>query len=367
MELIKKEMVKKVNEITYENLMSKHQELNQFVNYLEVTNMLPISMQETEEVVDKEYSNDKELEVLSYEENPRTQEENDEAEKEETIYLFERKVRGGVVVGLEGGYVIPERMVRDMGVQHGDKLKIKSIKEGEIKNSYWFDIVEKGSGDNPERRELKYCKVKRDMGEHVISEYEKGNIRIDEIPFTFIINESDVNTFKIEEGDIIDVAYYKNNPTASLRVLYKHDTEEEIPLTSEQKRLNFTINKKTEDINKIEIEKEFVINPQLFKNRKVLVVGGGSRKKDYLNAFSKFGALLEHATGDEDKTRITSMVTKADVVAISIGECSHDASQYTIRECKKFNKPFSWTDRNGIQSILMCAEEAIKRGEEKVS
>lgn len=357
---IKQAMQGSVEKLSYENVLQTREDFQKFFHYLEVTNDLPIVFHQMET----------KQEETAYEETEIVSESN-------MIYEFERKVRGGVILNLEGGYVIPEKMVRDMGIEHGDKVKIISKTEHEERNSYRFEIIERGKGPNPQRQEYKYCVIEKEVGELVVKEYlnidssgsiqfdDRKNIRMDEVPFTCIIDEKDVATFLLKEDDIIDIAFYKNNPNATTKVLQKHDVYERTAITVEQRRLNTTIAKKAKNFETI--EKEIIVDAELFKDRKILIVGCGSRKTEFAETFKKLGAELKHATGDEGKSVLSAMIMGAEAVVVATGENSHDATKYTIRECKKYNKAFCPTDGNGHQSILLCAEEALKRRMEKVS
>lgn len=368
LEKIKQVMLERVEQLSYQNVLQTREDFSKFFHYLEATNELPISFQQIDVVGNVQEVRNQEL---------TTNVTNELDEEMNTIYDFERKVRGGVVLKLEGGYVIPEKMVRDMGIEHGDKVKIISKTEHEEKNSYRFEIIEKGKGPNPYRQEYKYCLIEKEAGELVVKEYmnidgngsvqfdERKNIRVDEVPFTCVIDKKDVMTFSLKEDDIIDIAFYKNNPISTTKVLHKHDVYESASVTVEQRRLNTTIAKKIKNFEAI--EKEIVVDAELFKDRKILIVGCGSRKTEFAETFKNLNADLKHATGDEGKGMLSAMIMGAEAVVVATGENSHDATKYTIRECKKYNKAFCSTDGNGHQSILLCAEEALKRRMEKVS
>lgn len=346
---VKEELTTRVEQIDYKNLEKFEKEIQQFLHYLKLTNELPIFETETIAIAP----------VAAFENVISGIDKLQTPEQDDVLYEFERKVRGGVVLGLEGGYVIPEKMVRDMEVEHGDKLRIISYKQGYPKNMYWFEIAEKNHKMNPKRMEYKYCKVEKDFGEHMIKSYHGGFIKVDEVPFQFIIDSNDVETFGLKEGDIVDIAYYLDNPASTMKVLYKYELHESVPTTVEQKKLSHTTKKIATDV----IEKKAVVDVELFENKNILVVGGGSRHPEYEEAIKKYGANVELATGDENKKMLSSMISKADAVAITIGECSHDASIYTVNTCKKMDKSFSSTDRNGIQSLLLCVEEALLRSD----
>lgn len=291
----------------------------------------------------------------------------DDDVNDEKTYIFERTTRGGVVKGLENGYFIPEVMVGHMELGHGDELRITRKEENDEKNRYWFEIVSRGSGDNPRRQEYIGCEIEKEAGEYVVGKSYSGTIRLDEAPYSFIISPQDVNTFKIEEGDIVDIAFYKDNPSDTMKVIKKHYWDEEevdVNGTVEQRKLRHASVRIPK--SEISIDRDWAVDKELFRGKRIFVVGVGSRKADYKPVLDELGAEIKHATGDEHADTLSAMIEWCDVAAITTGELSHSASKYTVRECKKKNRCFSSTDVNGIQSLLLCIEDALKKREIKL-
>ena len=364
-----------IHETTFLNLNIQREKINHFFQFLENLNSL--------ETVQLKKATPKKYRLLKPSLEPIAPETAASMEKEDIkgssslesqeikspildkVFTFERKVRGGIIQDLEGGYVIPEKMVRDMGIEHLDKVKITSFRkiEEDERTQYWFDIIEKVNAPVPNRIEYKFCKVEKDFGELLVRSSHEGDIRIDDIPFQIIIKNEDVLTFNLKEGDIIDIAFYKNNPNYTVRVLYKHETDySSLENINSKNTTSNQSDKKKNKTTKQFLDRNSIFNKSLFRDRKVLIVGGVNRKADYRNTFEKLGAEFELASGDEPKDTLASMISKSEVVGIAVGKCSHDASIFTVDTCKKLGIPFSSTHQAGLQSMVLCVEEAMMKG-----
>jgi hypothetical protein len=158
-----------------------------------------------------------------------------------------------------------------------------------------------------------------------------------------------------------DIAFYKDKPN-NVKVGYKYELHERVNPTEESLRLNSTSKKSTEEKEEIDIAEKYPIDKKLFEGKSILIIGGGSREVDYKEVFEQLDVEFQLSTGDEPIPTISSMIEKADAVAIAFGECSHFASTYAVEICKKNGVPFQSTSRIGIQSILLCVEKAILKG-----
>lgn len=280
------------------------------------------------------------------------------------VFRFERKLRGGFIPCLDGGYFIPEKMVRDMGVNDGDLLKIVAEHPGADQTYYTFEIVEKNDSENLNRVEHRYCKVEKDGNLLVVKESLGEAIRIGELPMTFVLKEKDVQLFRLEEGDIVDIAYYRNSPTETVKVVYKHETDIVAERTIEQRKKEFQCSHEDDKCTKQGRIVHFPVDLQLFADKKILIIGGMSRHNDYKKAFEELGVEFEALSGDEDGKRLEAAIKRNDIIVLVLGELSHAASTMAVRMCKTYDKPFDYTHSNGIQSVLLSAENAIHKGME---
>ncbi|WP_147535204.1 DUF2325 domain-containing protein [Bacillus marasmi] len=369
--VIKEEIQEKLELLNFENLEKKQAEITTFFSFLQALDTLPFENHHNVKNQDEKTTNlpTEDKTAIQHNEEDIEEKSAESLEQEQdansiigTVYRFERKLRGGVIPELDEGYIIPEKMVRDMNADDGDLVRVVSEKGPQDHKSYRFVVEKKSNQTNKSRVELRFCNVEKEVGELVVKTSQGRMIKLDEVPYTFIIREKDVDIYHLHEGDIIDIAYYKENPM-KMKVIYKHEIEEPHEQTLEQKRLlsHAKCHKGPADEKN---ERQYPVNLHLFKNKKVLVVGGESRHADYADAFNSLNFELETITGNEGEKRLCPSINRADVIVIIIGETSHAASIQTVKICKEINKPFATTYENGIQSVLLCAEEAIKKGME---
>lgn len=130
------------------------------------------------------------------------------------IFYFERKLRGGVIHLDDGDYYIAEKMVRDMGIVHGAKVSIINDYVHNGKRRYSFHIHENGVTDRPGRVQRDRVRVVEQDGQRFVYLCRITSRYYD-------LSQDDVDKYQLEHDDVIDVAYYENNPL-SHNVIYKH-------------------------------------------------------------------------------------------------------------------------------------------------
>lgn len=137
-------------------------------------------------------------------------------------YEFERVIDGGRVRAVSGFNHISERIVRMLGLEHGDI--VKATKRIALRESsgyrYEFALVRKRPKNNEERTQLDRCLVGRG---YVIKCYASGDpIKIEGHEFVYSIKKEDIKRLFLLEGDIVDVAYPKGKPEKA-KVIWRHN------------------------------------------------------------------------------------------------------------------------------------------------
>lgn len=276
------------------------------------------------------------------------------------IFTISKKASGAVISELS--YPIPEVIVREMGIENGNKVKITGLKcffeNGDPK---WnFEIVDNTSTPAPGLLEINQGIVSKVGHTFIVNETISDNIIfVNDSPATLYINEVDSLKYNIKEGDIIDGRFYENNVVGSFRITYKYEVEESTSIRSvESRKLQYRKNNniKTEAGTSM-LER---LDKQALLNHHIVLVGLESRKNDFSNNLKGFNEVkLTHLTGDESKTSIFSTLEKADYVLISTFENSHDASKYVAKACKGLDVPCTHTHSDGLYGILNDAIELI--------
>lgn len=143
-------------------------------------------------------------------------------EKNKSHYLFERKIKGGFVSEISS--FVPEGMVRKLELKHGDMVFAEKDKNNIHLNHYHYGVSKRiGINDAPGRKQFNSCPVEK-MGDVWIvkKSNETGSlIKLNDVPYTVLINNLDIKEYELQIGDLIDVAFYENNPKYS-KVIWKH-------------------------------------------------------------------------------------------------------------------------------------------------
>ena len=364
------EMNQLLNEMTRDKVPYAQKGIERYFNFLAALNDLP-EISKIEVNINDENISENDIKIpLS---NQKVEEDEMEKQKPEKLYTFERKIRGGLILGLDGDYLVPEKMVKDAGLGHLDKLRIVEKVEAEPRNKYKFEIAVAANKKLEGREEYTFCPIEHDneLG-LVIKKSGQDNIKINEISFTFVVmNERDISIYSLQEGDIVDIAFYNNNPNRSVRVINKHEIE---AFETHTYKASDVLNKaktikRSKLQNQVKEQKQYPIDLDLLKDKKILIVGGATRHPDYLEALTLIGLgeNVEFASGDKDKQhiRIEAMIQKSDIVAIMISECSHAISTLTVGYCKKHNVSFSSGHSSGVQAMLLALEDAANKYKSK--
>lgn len=269
-------------------------------------------------------------------------------EVEIRAYLFERKLRGGILPEIEA--FVPEGIIRKLGLEHGDMVQAEKLYDNGNRTKYLYTLVQsKKAGDAPGRKQMDYCLVEKEAGSLVVKgSYLKNEfIRFDGVRYSIVLNEQDLQRFEIKEGDLIDVAYKDENPAES-KVLWIHETE--LPVQVEEK---VEKKRKNVDTNK-EMSEEW---EQTLTGTNVLIIGNESSKANYQAEIEKRGGTFQWADSNKRMDSYPSLVRKCSFAIFLLGVSGHTCMKQFKQLCKDQNKPFEATFDQGVTSIVRTAEE----------
>jgi len=334
-EELKKDMVNLIQNMNKTNLESTIPKLNAAIRILEA---LPL-LENRENIEEKE--DDESLDQLlndSLVSNTSTQSRSDDQ-----VYVFERSLRGGYV----GDVYVGERIVRTIGLEHLDKVRIT--------NRYgkdFFTLVEKGPGIPPEGRvQLDYCLVEQSGINLIVQTYYDGSV-FKPLPLKpIILTPEIINKNGIQVGDLVDIAYYSDDPDKAV-VIWRHDIDRQdhsTPLPSSHYK------KITERNNTKEDTQEEVTRYPSLQNKKVLIIGGDDRHPDYRDAIEHEGGFFIGLKGNSGPERVEIGVRNADVVVIVCNAIRTHTSEFSPGICKKYKVSFTRVYNDGIETILQAA------------
>lgn len=151
--------------------------------------------------------------------------------QEKGLHQFERKLRGGFVASIKpSGAFIPESIVRKMELQDGDLLRV--VKQHITNGQRRHEFKRERSMENPqtERIQINYCVVRNEGATTYVQQYYSPDglvdIRMNGTPLRFNLKYEDVMGLKLEEDDLIDIAFWRNN-ASSVKAIWKHHTEDQ--------------------------------------------------------------------------------------------------------------------------------------------
>ncbi|MEV3529119.1 hypothetical protein ABND85_20695 [Paenibacillus larvae] len=147
------------------------------------------------------------------------------------LYEFRRKLIGGFVMGAayDGSNIfVKETDVKRMGLENGDKLAVKPFGQEYM---YDYHIVEKSKNPTTDRVQVDFCFVEEINGQFCVQKRYAGSeivpINIGNDNIVLYLGEQDVINKRIQDGDLINVAFYEGN-TDHVRVLWKHSVKKNI-------------------------------------------------------------------------------------------------------------------------------------------
>jgi Uncharacterized protein conserved in bacteria (DUF2325) len=327
---------------------------------------IPAIREETIEEAEKSKAIAKMAEELADQdivEEPSKEESMEELLKEEEskVYRFERRIKAGVIPEL-GAYV-PEIIIQDLGLEHGDLVTAKFLEKGIGKpDQYEFSLVKKAEEiTHPEGIQevnLGIIEYIPRFGAFGISKTAGGGQLYNEYneELTLQIADEDLDRFTLHEGDIVDAAYYIDNPSY-VRIRWVHNFDETDKAEKTEKPKPSSYYKKTDKDD----EKEEV--KQIFKGKTICALGFEPFWYKMKEEVESRGGQLLTLTGKEPNfSTIAGNLSKSDCVVIFAHHVSHSGkggSPKTVEYCKRYNIPFDAMHSFGRSSFVKKVSELL--------
>ncbi|MDD7363185.1 MAG: hypothetical protein SPI65_02805 [Peptoniphilus sp.] len=205
---------------------------------------------------------------------------------------------GGGTLGEERVF-IPEKVLRLQNISEGDKVRATVVKRvysnNHLKNIYSYELLEKATESvESERRVITYARVLSDddfHGLYIEGEGDDGPLRID-------LEDSARGNLNVDEGDIIDYAYWQRDPDGG-RVIWIHNIDGDNILTSY-------------DNNDVEEEDR---PEQFLQNARLTVFGKGEVVEEHVEAMREAGSDVEHVE-DASEEDVESRLDGAELVLV---------------------------------------------------
>lgn len=147
----------------------------------------------------------------------------DDIEEDSTqkTYVFERKLRGGLIHLDDSDYFVPEQMVRHMNVTHGDEVEITREYMNKGMKRYIFRIVNR-IGKHPENRiQLSHYVVTSSPDNDSLILHSDLQGKHNNPSHLYYISHNDIENYSLKAGSVVDAAYYVDNPEG-ISIIFKH-------------------------------------------------------------------------------------------------------------------------------------------------
>lgn len=266
-------------------------------------------------------------------------------------YEFQRYLKGGVVLDLNG--YVPEGIIRRLDLNSGDLLYAKKVdSKGDSKPHYIYHVAERtNKPDNSGRVQYNLCPVEETGGRLVVrTSNQSGLIKAKGELMPLILSEYDAEENDLVAGDIIDVAFFENNPN-SIKVIWKHTIEKMEEKSEVLKSLNNTIKEES-------TENKEVVDP-LLSEMNIVVIGDEHKNSYYKKEIEKFGGTLLMVDGKRKESLMKLHSKRIDVVVCIVSKSSHEAMYASKDVAKKRGIPFIPCPTESSQSVVKLILQKI--------
>lgn len=277
--------------------------------------------------------------------------EPEELVEAEKAYRFNRKLIGAVV----NGNHYSESIIRKTDLQDGDMVRVK------YGSSYRpeFELVSRGDPEQAEPIVRKRVIAEEDptIGLVARKEYNGELLTHDDAPVTIRLNYKDSIKNSVQDGDIVDIAYYADRGPAEARVSWVYRDSDLDTQTAETRKPHSAYVESTDKSPKI-------ITPKLdfdLSNKTVLMAGYSAHRAEVDDVIkAHHGKLLVYdgeASGKGIESDLITAVKHADIVIVMLHSVSHETANKAIANAKSFDKMVATSNINSPLSL----EEAIQR------
>lgn len=289
---MKAEMIKIVKRINYNNFYESQEDLGKYFNVMGLIGELPSS---DEEYLEDDFEED-ELEVDNqYLEN--LEEVNDELNGK---YEGKAKLKlGGADLG-SFKIFIPEKLVRLLDIEEGDWVRAIEMENrmvnGHAKPIYDYRIIKKSDSNEESNREvIKFSTVEYDA---VLKEHYILSSEIDNAPTKILLNEQRLGNLTVNQGDIVDYAYWKED-ILSGRIIWKHNMNFELA----KSKMNLL------DQSQVELPEDFL------QESTIGFIGQAEKENEYISCVESYGGQVRLL---EALSNFYSIETKLEEVDLAI-------------------------------------------------
>lgn len=344
MEFIKKELIDTINNMTETNITETKQQISRLFEFTElaqsiwktVPNFIIYNSDLIKSSTEQLEGNRSPvaIETIVTMEELLKQEDSEKAIATMPAPL-ERKLKGGFIKADNTSIFVPEKVIRTNGWVHGDLI----VAKGENEQSLIFEKhADSTTVDRSNRVELDYCLVsKTEEGALVINQYFSDGILkptlLNGVEHEFVIEAVNSSNFRIQEGNIVAIAYYNGRPN-EFKIVWFYADQEPVatPTPKPSSYYKEQSNEKKLKWNDSELE--------LLKGKKIVIIGADFRANDFTDLVDEAGIACRILSGDESDARFEAAVRGKDLIISLSSHSSHRSSELAKALAKKYSIAF---------------------------
>lgn len=360
-ELVHAEMKSDLDALDLDNLDIFEDRMSQSIKILRSASELN-KMEALKRAAVEQLDLDYEKECDTHPNTPAAEGNMDASVKNFTAYAsLRRKLKGGDLVftdadGKQVTEYINEVQLRELDFEHQDVIKIEQSDDLDGQNPYQFTLHQRGRGLSPmninvvEKAFIKYSNLHQSF---VVEDYLSPTGEVQKLSINkygnniFKVNHKDVETMRLESGDVVDVAWFKEYDIVKVRWKYNQD----VAVTGKPKKSTYYKEKK--EVAEGDIE-------QIFEGKSIALFGGATYWQGLTEEVEKRGGELIKVQTTTDSI-IENAVKDADLVIIAVEAVSHLMSDASKKYAKKYEKPFIALDNLGRSSFVRTVDEALNQ------
>lgn len=278
--------------------------------------------------------------------------EDKDIEIENKVYRFERRIKGGVVPEIEA--FVPEKIIHDLDLSHGDLVRAKFLfKPDNGPRRYEYELVEKSSlPSSPENIiEIHMAVVSyepRHGGLSIAKTVSSDEILYEGRPLVLCITDEDLAAMDLSEGDIVNAAFYANNPDF-MRIRWRYSMDEYQSEQTPKKNPSF-YKQKEESTKDLE---------QIFEGKVICAMGYEPGHSAYRDEVESRGGTFVGVTGKEGEISLASSIRKVDTVVMVLNHVGHTGTKWAVPFCKENNIPYTSIKTFGRSTFVDAAANLL--------
>ncbi len=256
------------------------------------------------------------------------------------VYIgrFKRELSGGTIGSFR--IFVPESIVRNLRLEHGDWVRAKAIKSvilknGNLRTMYDYSLAQKAEEKQECRRRMfAFAETRYDPYEDLLYIEEKADEDTRRIPLA----DNDIRNLDIGEGDLIDYAYYENELEKG-RAVWKY------------KLPGKPVEPGTEDTLNVPAAQAF------FPARSYVIVGELQDALRVQEEIEEYGGDVSFLTGDERFDIMERIGTAGDTVVVVLDALTPHGLSKINDISEKYRLPVLYTKNTDAPRFLTLLME----------